>query len=138
MKNDKTTLLLIQRSPDDAARVRAALGEVGARRFHLKLANYHPAGAECPDLAGVDAVLLTVPPSGKPAFDVLCELRTRAPEVPVIALGSAADGDLAEEAVRRGAWDRLVSEELTGDLLARCIRHVIERRGQLDALRRST
>jgi len=138
MKGDKTTLLLIQSSPDDAARVRTALDKAGARRFRLKLTDYHPAGAAGPDLAGVDAVLLTVPPSGKPAFDVLSELRTRAPEVPVIALSSAADGDLAEEAVRLGAWDRLVSEELTGDLLARCIRHAIERRNLLDALRRRT
>ena len=138
MSGDKTTLLLIQNAPGDAMRVRRALDEAGARRFHLKLANYHPAGAERPDLAGVDAVLLTVPPSGKPAFDLLRKLRMRAPEVPVIALISAAEEGLAEDAVRRGAWDRLVSEELTGDLLARCIRHVIERRGLLDALRRRT
>ena len=138
MSGDKTTLLLIQNAPGDAMRVRRALDEAGARRFHLKLANYHPAGAERPDLAGVDAVLLTVPPSGKPAFDLLRKLRMRAPEVPVIALSSAAEEGLAEDAVRRGAWDRLVSEELTGDLLARCIRHVIERRGLLDALRRRT
>jgi len=112
MKGDKTTVLLIQSSPEDAARLRTALGEAGTRRFRLKLADWHSAAAAGPDLAGVDAVLLTVPPSGKPAFDVLSELRTRAPEVPVIALSSAANGDLAEEAVRLGAWDHLVSEEL--------------------------
>ncbi|CAL9300043.1 MULTISPECIES: SpoIIE family protein phosphatase [unclassified Streptomyces] len=51
-----------------------------------------------------------------------------APRHAVLALATSEDAELAAEAVRAGAQDRLFREELDGPLLSRAIRYAVERK----------
>jgi YesN/AraC family two-component response regulator len=55
------------------------------------------------------------------------KLRQVAPDVPVIVLTGTNDQELAVTAVRDGASDYLLKEEVGGSLLARTIRYALER-----------
>jgi PAS domain S-box-containing protein len=54
-------------------------------------------------------------------------LRTEAPELPLIVLTGNQDDELAAKILREGAQDYLLKDEANGPLLARAIRHAIER-----------
>ena len=54
--------------------------------------------------------------------------------VPVVALTSIGDSDVALDAVRRGATDYLVKSELSPELLRRTLRHAVERARRTTAL----
>jgi len=56
---------------------------------------------------------------------------------PMILLTRRGDHDVDVEAIRAGAADYLVKDEITSELIARVIRHSIERKGAEETLRRS-
>ena len=58
-----------------------------------------------------------------------------APDVPIIVLTEVSDESLGITTVQGGAQDYLVRDEVTPSLLARAVRHAIERHQLLSALR---
>ena len=58
-----------------------------------------------------------------------------APDVPIIVLTDVSDESLGVTTVQGGAQDYLVKDEVTPGLLARAVRHAIERHQLLSALR---
>ncbi|PRH77282.1 phosphatase [Streptomyces solincola] len=79
----------------------------------------------------VDLALPSSAPPGAVDGDKLAALRhvlRLAPRHAVLALASAGDAELAAEAVRTGAQDHLLREELDGPLLSRAIRYAVERK----------
>ncbi len=56
------------------------------------------------------------------------QIRTAAPDVPILVLADEGDEDEAVAAVRAGAQDYLVSADLSPMLLRRSLRHAIERK----------
>ena len=58
------------------------------------------------------------------------QIRTAAPDVPILVLADEGDEDEAVAAVRAGAQDYLVSADLSPALLRRSLRHAIERKRQ--------
>ncbi|MEU6487571.1 SpoIIE family protein phosphatase [Streptomyces sp. NPDC046887] len=79
----------------------------------------------------VDLALPSSTPAGSVDADRLTALRhvlRLAPRHAVLALTSAGDAELAAEAVRTGAQDHLLREELDGPLLSRAIRYAVERK----------
>ncbi|MDY6833839.1 MAG: PAS domain S-box protein, partial [Chloroflexota bacterium] len=77
---------------------------------------------------GIDAILMDIAPSDVDGLDDLIKVRTQSPEVPVVAIvGRDADEYLAFEALRHGAQDCLVKEEMDIHSIARSIRYAIER-----------
>jgi phosphoserine phosphatase RsbU/P len=64
----------------------------------------------------------------------ITSLAVQAPRVPVIVLGSAADGNFAMEVVAAGAQDYLAKEEFEPHLLQRTIRCAMERQHERTAL----
>ena len=77
------------------------------------------------DLALVDLSLPDAP--GPWAFHALHE---RWPELPVIVFSSFADAEVGARLLGEGAHDHLVKGQMSGDVLIRSMRHVLER-GQL-------
>ncbi|NJD18116.1 MAG: GGDEF domain-containing response regulator [Gemmatimonadetes bacterium] len=84
---------------------------------------------------GVDLVLLN--PELPDSQGIVTFERTYAfaPDVPVIVITQEDDESLAVSAVQGGAQDYLVKHELTGGILARSVRHAMERHRLLSALR---
>jgi sigma-B regulation protein RsbU (phosphoserine phosphatase) len=64
----------------------------------------------------------------------ITSLAVQVPRVPVIVLGSTADGDFAMEVVAAGAQDYLAKEEFEPHLLHRTIRCAMERQHERTAL----
>jgi diguanylate cyclase (GGDEF)-like protein len=58
------------------------------------------------------------------------QIRTAAPDAPILVLADEGDEDEAVAAVRAGAQDYLVSADLSPALLRRSLRHAIERKRQ--------
>jgi diguanylate cyclase (GGDEF)-like protein len=77
---------------------------------------------------GATCVLLAAGTEGDEPLEPLRQLRSAAPDVPIIVLSDRADEDLGLAAVKAGAQDYLLVSELGPALLSRAIRYAVERR----------
>jgi diguanylate cyclase (GGDEF)-like protein/PAS domain S-box-containing protein len=131
-------VLLVEDNADDALFVRRAFAPL--RQRGLELAGVAPRLADA--LAAlargeVDVVLadLGLPDSTGP--DTVSGLVRAAPDTPVVVLTGQPDEALELAVLRCGAQDYLVKGELDPALLARTLRHAIERKRLLIALDRA-
>ena len=137
---DHLRVLLIEDDPDHAALAAAYLADVQDPAVELR----HTETVE----AGLDA-LVQARDAGEPFHAVLADQQLPdsaywetvgrvvevAGAVPVVALTSLGDLDVALDAVRSGATDYLVKGELTPELLRRTLRYAVERARRDEALR---
>ncbi len=77
---------------------------------------------------GATCVLLEISSDGDDRLGALEQLRTAAPDVPIIVLAPAADPELGVLALRAGAQDFLGRAELNPAVLARAVTYAIERK----------
>lgn len=84
---------------------------------------------------GIDAVLLDLELPDSRGMVTFERARAFVPDVPIIVLTQDDDESMAVAAVQGGAQDYLVKGEVTAGLLARSLRHAIERHRLLSALR---
>ncbi len=73
-------------------------------------------------------MLLDISSDGDDRLGALEQLRSAAPDVPIIVLAHAPDPELGVLAVRAGAQDFLSRTELNPTLLVRAVRYAIERK----------
>jgi diguanylate cyclase (GGDEF)-like protein len=76
---------------------------------------------------GADAVLLGRPPADGDALGSIEQLRTAAPDVPLVVLSDRVDDEEMVRAIKAGAQDCLVKSELHPAALRRALRSAIER-----------
>ncbi len=84
--------------------------------------------------AELDAVLLDLGLPDSSGLQTLTRLKTKFPRGPIVVMTSADDEALAVRAVRQGAADYLVKEQVNGSLMRRILIHSIERRRMEAAL----
>ena len=84
---------------------------------------------------GIDAVLLDLELPDSHGTVTFERTYAFAPDVPIIVLTDRDDEEVAVSTVQGGAQDYLVKQELSVGLLARSVRHAIERHRLLTALR---
>lgn len=84
---------------------------------------------------GADVVLLDLSLPDVQGLDSLLALHCQFPELPVVVLTGCDDQDIAVEAVKLGAQDYLVKGQVTGGVLARSLRHAIERKSSEERIR---
>jgi diguanylate cyclase (GGDEF)-like protein len=77
---------------------------------------------------GATCVLLDLSISGSDGLSAVDQVRTAAPNVPIVVLAEQADEELEVLAIRAGAQDYLIRSELTASLLGRSLRYAIERK----------
>jgi PAS domain S-box-containing protein len=77
---------------------------------------------------GIDLVLLDLSLPDSAGLDTFLNLFNRAPEVPIVVLTALEDETLALTALRDGAQDYLIKNELNARGLVRAIRYAIERK----------
>lgn len=82
-----------------------------------------------------DVVLLDLFLPDSLGLDTYAAVQKVVPALPVVAIASTADEDLALEAVKLGAQDYLVKGQLDGRTLARVIRNAVERRRAQEQIR---
>jgi PleD family two-component response regulator len=81
-----------------------------------------------------DVILLDLEPAGEEGLEALSRASFIAPVLPIIALADAEQRKRATPALRQGADDVLDKDRLDGELVARTLHHVCERRRLQDAL----
>ena len=84
---------------------------------------------------GIDAVLLDLELPDSEGMVTFERMYAFAPDVPIIVLTDIADEEVAMSTVQGGAQEFLVKDELVPTVLARSVRHAIERHRLLSALR---
>ncbi len=118
-------ILLIDQNAEAAALVTEMLRGAGPeRRVLARAERLEDAGQELLDYGASCAVLAMTAVVG---LGPLEQLRTIAPEVPIVVVSELADEAYALQAIRAGAQDYLVRGELNATLLRRAITHAIER-----------
>jgi len=133
-------LLMVEDNPGDAHLIRRLLDRTALKPLRLTAVDRVSAALEF--LRGqekVDVVLLDVSlPDTRPgSLDSLTRIKQAAPDLPVILLTGIDDEELAVQAVRQGAQDYLVKQEIDEGLLGRSIRYAIERKRAEMALHES-
>jgi diguanylate cyclase (GGDEF)-like protein/PAS domain S-box-containing protein len=133
-------LLMVEDNPGDARLIRRLLDRTALKPLCLTAVDRVSAALEF--LRGpqkVDIVLLDVslPDTRAGSLDSLTRIKRQAPDLPVILLTGVDDEELAVRAVREGAQDYLVKQEIDEGLLGRAIRYAIERKRAEVALRDS-
>lgn len=81
-----------------------------------------------------DAVLTDLGLPDSQGLKAIEELRKSSPQLPIIVLTVDSDQEIALGAIKAGAQDYLPKGQLSGLLLARTIRHAIERQKVIDEL----
>jgi CheY-like chemotaxis protein len=85
---------------------------------------------------GVDALLFDLAAARGDGLAMLVRLRAEAGELPIIVLADETQEALALKTLQAGAQDYLLKAQLHGLLLARCVRHAVQRFRLLDELER--
>ncbi|WP_019549746.1 PP2C family protein-serine/threonine phosphatase [Streptomyces sulphureus] len=136
------TLLVIEDDPHGAVRIPAVTDAAGREARVRTARNLTEAARLLTDDVHCILLDLELPavrgesedsPAAEPGeLDVLHRVLDLAPGHAVLALTGGADLELGAEAVRVGAQDYLVRDELDGRLLSRAVRYAVERkRGDL-------
>lgn len=118
-------IVLIEDDDADALVVRELLAEVAAV---VTLRRARSLAEARPLLAGAQCVLLDLGLPDSQGLDGLRWLREHVPTMAVVVLTGVADDYLGERAVREGAQDYLVKDQVGGLLLYRAVRYAVERR----------
>lgn len=135
MQHRPIRVLLAESDDTFLEELRRGLGEVRGPAIELEGAGELSAALARLSRGGVDAVLLDLDLPDSKGMVTFERTFAFAPDVPIIVLADEADEDLAVSTVQGGAQDYLVKGELQPLVLARAIRHAIERHRLLSALR---
>jgi DNA-binding response OmpR family regulator len=122
-----SNVLLIEDNPGDARRIREMLLESKDPSVTLAWSDRLSTGLEYLDAHQVDLILLDLSLPDSWGFDTFTKLRVKSKDLPVILLTGLDDEDLAMRAVREGAQDYMMKDNVTAESLARAIRFAIER-----------
>jgi len=134
-------VLLLEDNPDDAYLIQRAFGSPRLRGFELMETAQRVSAAVVAltkyQGRAFDVVLtdLDLPDSG--GVDTVTALHRAAPDMPIVVLTGQPDEALGVAALRRGAQDYLLKGQVEPMLLARTLRHAIERKRLLVELDRA-
>lgn len=126
-------LLLLEDSEDDVLLVRKRLTGVSGMEWDLTTAGTLREALEHLERSSFDLVIADLSLPDSQGLETFLRVQAKAKAIPVIVLtGTYANEDeneeLALKALRNGAQDYLIKEDLAGSSLVRAIRHAIERK----------
>lgn len=133
----KLKVLLVEDHTPDAALVRMALSSGLQSRFVLKEVGRLSEALRVLEAEVHDVVLLDLGLPDSQGLATFSQLHGRFRGIPIVVLSSIDDDATTLDAVRLGAQDFLVKGKFGYELLARVIRHAIERQELLLQLERS-
>ncbi|MBU0710606.1 response regulator [bacterium] len=128
-KSDKIRVLLIEDNPGDARLIKEALSEAGDMQFELEWIDRLTPGLERLATGEFDVILLDLNLPDRPfhGLETLREVRGKAPDMPIVVLTGLNDEKTGLGAIKAGAQDYLVKDQLNSELLLRTLRYAIER-----------
>jgi diguanylate cyclase (GGDEF)-like protein/PAS domain S-box-containing protein len=127
MEKPSTHILLLEDNPGDAGLLKEALSTEKTFPCRLDTSQRLSEGLARLSRESFDAVLLDLYLPDSSGLETLIQVRNAAPQLPIVVLTGLSNRETAAEALRQGAEDFLLKDELDGALLARSIRYALER-----------
>lgn len=126
-------ILYVEDNPNDFLLVKRLLGQLMKEEgveeeFDIELVDRVSQGLDRLDKGGVDIVLSDLNLPDALELEAIISLRSHFPMVPIIALTNAYAQSLGVEAVRKGAQDYLLKDELNAHIFRQSILYAIERK----------
>jgi diguanylate cyclase (GGDEF)-like protein len=124
-------ILLVEDNARHAQLLRDTLGDAGvafagAPPYDLAHVTDLPSAYARIGAGNIDLVMLDLSLPEASGLEALLKVRERFQDLPVIALVARGDGTLAAQAIQSGAQDYLMKGKISGETLARSIRHAME------------
>ncbi len=126
-------VLLIEDDPGDANLIQDMLPKP---QFKVKQAKRLTEAAHMLQTTAFDVILLDLSLPKSSGLGTFSTVYAQAPRLPIIVLTGLDDESVALDAMRTGAQDYLVKDQVTSPLLTRAIRYAIERKRTEEELRR--
>ena len=130
-------VLIVEDNAADLWRARSALGSSLAARFEVREATKLGEALQALGAEEHDAVLLDLGLPDSQGLATFTTLHARHRLTPIVVVSGLDDESSALDAVRVGAQDYLVKGKFDDELLARSIRHAVERQHLLGQVERS-
>lgn len=128
------TVLIIEDSADDVLLLSILLEEVPGTSFRLVHASRLEDGLKLALSERPEVILLDLNLPDGHGMDAVTRVRLALPSVPLVVLTGSDDEDLAMRVVRAGAQDYLVKGRVDSWILARTLRHSLERHRLMEEL----
>jgi len=136
MDKEEIHILLIEDNSGDARLIEEMLAESSSTKFSLKHSFSLSDGLIFLSENTHDVILLDLGLPDSSGLDSVNEITKLSPMVPIVMLTGLDDEKTAVSALQFGVQDYLVKGRIDSDLLARSIRHAIERKQIEEELRR--
>lgn len=137
MDRRRLKVLLVEDNEDDFIIIRDLLGESESVSFDLSWAAEAEEGLEWIESYAPDICLVDYRLGESTGVELLREVRKRGCQAPVILLTGQSAHEIDEQAMKAGASDYLVKDQLQAESLERAIRHAMDRQYQEEVLRES-
>ncbi len=134
MNDLPTKVLIIENHPEDVDLLRKMFSEVPDENFELVFSNRVSEGLEYLAEGSFVVVILELSLTNGLSPDTVSVFQSQFPHIPIIVMTDLNVDKHALQAVRQGAQDYLVKNELNSFILARSIRYAIERQRAIEAL----
>ena len=121
-------VLLVEDNAGDERIIRELLYEMGYHRSQIQAVQTLAAGIDAISQNSFDAVLLDLSLPDSHGMDTFSALNSQATHLPIIILTGLGDTRVATEAVKQGAQDYLLKDELDPVPLDRAVRYAIGRK----------
>jgi len=129
-------ILLVEDNPGDARLIALVLAESSALvQFNVIATDSLSKAVELLRSSNPDAILLDLSLPDSQGLGTVIKIVAKVPDVPIIILTGQDDEALAVKALKEGAQDYLVKNQLDGNMLARTIRYAIERKQTEESMR---
>jgi diguanylate cyclase (GGDEF)-like protein/PAS domain S-box-containing protein len=133
----RETILLLQDNSAKAAIVQGLLARSSGTPLVVEWLRSCAAGLDRlkdPKKNGIAAILINLLlPDGR-QLEVFNRIFDAAPHIPILILSSPEHESVAEQAVRRGAKDYILDNQLDGNSLSKALRNMLERTANAEAL----
>ncbi len=125
---DRFHVLLVEDNPADANLINEMLHSSNGASFNLDHTSRLSDSLVRLEEKPFDLVLLDLSLPDSRGYATFEAVRTRAAQIPTIILTGMDDRDLALKAIRHGAQDFLLKDQVTGPILKQTLHHAIERK----------
>lgn len=135
MPGAKARVLVVDDDEDDFRMLRDILAEIENRKFELTWASSYDAGREAIEKDEHDIAFLDYRLGARTGLELLKESMESGCRIPIILLTGYGEHEVDLEAMRVGAADYLIKDQISPQLLERSIRYSIHRRQELESRR---
>ena len=133
--NPELKVLFIEDDEDDFVMARDMLTEADRQAYSVQWVTDYDQGLDALGNGDFDVCLLDYRLGQHTGLELLQEAINRGLQTPIILLTGQFDHEIDTEAMKSGAADYLIKQQMTPALLDRAIRHAIERKQAQDELR---